>query len=187
MTEKTRARCAPAVCLLTALLGASVGSGTAAAAPPGVIDSDSIIRGLSSPGTTTRGFEVEARTTPATPSASGPGTVNLDIRFANDSNQLSPAAHAQLSQLGSALNSPALSHTRFLIAGHTSATGDPGHNQQLSESRARSVRAYLLEHFSIAPARIETTGYGASHPLPQYAPTALQQRRVEISTLPPAP
>jgi OmpA-OmpF porin, OOP family len=110
----------------------------------------------------------------------------LDIRFANDSDRLTEAAHAQLTQLGGALKSPQLAGSRFLIAGHTSATGSAEHNLRLSESRARSVRSYLLERFNIAPDRIEATGFGSSHPLPTFAPGALQQRRVEITTLPPA-
>jgi outer membrane protein OmpA-like peptidoglycan-associated protein len=171
--------------LVLAVLATCVRCGQVYADPPAVIDTSSIVRGLTPAGPTTRGFEVEARTTQPAPAAAGGGKVNLDIRFANDSNQLTPAAHEQLAQLGAALNSPALAHARFQIAGHTSATGDPRHNQQLSENRARAVRAYLLQQFGIAPERIEATGFGASHPLPQYAPTALQQRRVEISTLPP--
>ncbi len=71
-------------------------------------------------------------------------------------------------------------HREFMIAGHTSATGSAEHNQHLSEARARAVRSYLIEHFGIPPGRIQATGYGSSHPLPNFAPAALQQRRVEI-------
>ena len=186
MTEKPRAHAVTAG-LVLAVLATSLQCGPGYAEPPAVIDSGSIVRGLTPAGPTTRGFEVEARNTQPGPAAGGAGKVSLDIRFGNDSDQLTAAAHAQLAQLGDALNAPALAHARFQIAGHTSATGDARHNQQLSENRARAVRAYLLEHSGIAPERIEATGFGASHPLPQYAPTALQQRRVEISTLPPRP
>jgi outer membrane protein OmpA-like peptidoglycan-associated protein len=153
-------------------------------APP-VVDSQAIVRGLSGPAVSTRGFAIEAK---PGDSAGGGGEhkVNLDIRFANDSGQLTPGAQTQLAQLGRALNSPELAHQRFLIAGHTSATGSAKHNQQLSEMRARAVRAYLLEHFHIDPTRIDATGYGSSRPLPDFPPEALQQRRVEISALPAA-
>jgi OmpA-OmpF porin, OOP family len=70
-----------------------------------------------------------------------------------------------------------------VIAGHTSATGAADHNQRLSESRARAVRGYLLEHFHIEPQRLASVGYGASQPLPDFPPSALEQRRVEISTV----
>ncbi|HYL71407.1 MAG TPA: OmpA family protein, partial [Candidatus Dormibacteraeota bacterium] len=77
-----------------------------------------------------------------------------------------------------------LSGARFLIAGHTSASGSPEHNRRLSEGRARAVRSYLMQHFAIPPERIEATGYGSSRPLAKFPPNSLQQRRVEISTLP---
>ena len=161
-------------------------SATGADTPP-VVDSDSIVRSLSAPQVSTRGFVVEARPAVAAPPSASGGRISLDIRFGNDSNQLSSSATAQLAQLGAALNSPTLAHTRFLIAGHTSATGDPKHNQALSESRARSVRTYLVDHYGVDARRLEATGFGASRPLPQYAGSAVQQRRVEISALPGSP
>jgi outer membrane protein OmpA-like peptidoglycan-associated protein len=157
-------------------------------APPAVIDSNTIVRSLKPPShTATRGLQIEAKTsTDADAGGSGSGKINLDIRFGNDSNKLTEATQTQLAALGHALSSPDLANARFMIAGHTSATGSAEHNQKLSETRARAVRSYLIEHFHIAPARIEATGYGASRPLPNFAPAALQQRRVEIITLPNA-
>jgi outer membrane protein OmpA-like peptidoglycan-associated protein len=153
--------------------------------PPTVIDSNTIVRSLKPPShTATRGLEIEAKTSTEAAGGSGSGKINLDIRFGNDSNKLTEATQTQLAALGHALSSPDLANARFLIAGHTSATGSAEHNQKLSEMRARSVRSYLIEHFHIAPARIEATGYGSSRPLPDFAPAALQQRRVEIITLP---
>jgi len=180
-----RAHVLPPVWLLPLLLLTAAARAAAAdEPPPTVVDSQSIVRSLSAPAVSTRGFEVAAKV-PAGSEASGGGQrITLDIRFASDSDQLTPAAQGQLAQLGNALSSPELAHSRFLIAGHTSATGSAEHNQKLSEARARSVRSYMLERFHIAPGRIEATGYGSSHPLPNFPPGALQQRRVEISTLP---
>jgi outer membrane protein OmpA-like peptidoglycan-associated protein len=186
MTQNTRPLARAVGTLLLCLAAALPPRGVSAAAPP-VVDSDSIVRSLSTPQVSTRGFVVEARTAAAAPAAASGGSISLDIRFGNDSNQLTPAATAQLAQLGAALNSPTLAHTRFLIAGHTSATGDPRHNQSLSESRARSVRTYLVDHYGVDARRLEATGFGASRPLPQYASGAVQQRRVEISALPGSP
>ncbi len=157
------------------------GGGTARADSPAVVDSQSIVRSLQPPGGATRGLVVEHRET-----AAGVHKVILDIRFANNSDRLTGAAHAQLAELGAALSSPELARSRFLIAGYTSASGGAGHNQRLSEARARSVRRYLLERFSIAPERIESAGFGASRPLPQFPPNALEQRRGGVSPLPPA-
>jgi outer membrane protein OmpA-like peptidoglycan-associated protein len=154
--------------------------------PPSVVDSQTIVRSLKPAGTMTRGFEIAAKTSAGAEAGGGSGKINLDIRFANDSNQLTQAAQDQLAALGAALNSPDLAQAKFLIAGHTSATGSAEHNQRLSQARAQSVRSYLVQRFKIAPARISATGYGSSKPLPNFAPAALQQRRVEIITLPPS-
>lgn len=148
--------------------------------PATVVDSQRIIHSLqTTPSANTRGLVVAQR-----PTAGDNHRISLDIRFANDSDQLTEAAHGQLAELGTALTSPELAHTRFLIAGHTSATGATEHNQHLSESRARAVRSYLVTHYHIEPQRLASVGYGAAHPLPDFPPSALEQRRVEISTLP---
>jgi outer membrane protein OmpA-like peptidoglycan-associated protein len=178
-------RAAAASCgrLSSLLVLMSVCAGAVFADPPAVVDSQSIVRSLRPAAPVTRGLSRGLVVAPRTAAAP---KVNLDIRFANDSDQLTSAAHKQLAELGAALNSPELAGARFLIAGHTSASGAPEHNRRLSESRARSVRSYLLQRYKIAPDRLEATGFGSSRPLPDVPPNALQQRRVEISTLPPA-
>jgi outer membrane protein OmpA-like peptidoglycan-associated protein len=173
---------------LGALLLLATAAGISLADPPGIVDSQSIVRSLtpsssappSSSGQMTRGFEVAAR-----PGSGNAHKVDLDIQFGNNSAQLNESAHAQLAELGKALSSPELVHARFVIAGHTSASGSAAYNLRLSRSRAEAVRAYLLQRFSISPDRLEATGYGSSRPLSQYPPEAVQQRRVEITTLPP--
>lgn len=191
MTKTRRVGGTAAACcaqLLTLVILPNALSGAAVAAgPPTIVDSQTIIRSLQPRSSGTRGLIVAPRAGADGATAGGERKMILDIRFANDSARLTQAAHAQLAQLGGALSSPQLAHSRFLIAGHTSATGSAQHNLRLSESRARSVRSYLLERFNIAPERIEATGFGSSRPLATFATGALQQRRVEISTLPPAP
>jgi OOP family OmpA-OmpF porin len=153
--------------------------------PPTIIDSNTIIRSLrASSGVSTRGLQIEPGAEADSGSA-GSGKITLDIRFGNDSDHLTQATEGQLAALGRALASAELAQARFLIAGHTSATGSAEHNRKLSEARARAVRIYLIDHFRVAPDRIEATGYGSSRPLPNFAPNALQQRRVEIIRLPP--
>ena len=159
-------------------------SARAAEPPPTVIDSDAIIRSLEpGSGVPTRGLQIGPRA--AAGSDADNSKISLDIRFANNSDHLSPASEGQLDALGSALASAELARARFLIAGHTSASGTAEHNRRLSEARARAVRAYLIEHFHVAPDRIAATGYGFSRPLPNFAPNALEQRRVEVIRLPP--
>jgi OOP family OmpA-OmpF porin len=156
----------------------------AAEPPPTVIDSNTIIRSLTpSPNVAKRGLQIEASGGVAS-DAGGGSSITLDIRFGNDSDQLNQATEGQLNALGSALASPELARARFLIAGHTSSSGTPEHNRKLSDARARAVRTYLIKRFNLAPDRIAATGYGSSRPLPDFAPNALQQRRVEVIRLP---
>jgi OmpA-OmpF porin, OOP family len=189
MTETRRVRRA-AVASVGRLLPLAAVAGICAAVPalaeppPAVVDSQSIVRSLApDPKPATRALVVEPRT--SSDSSGEERRINLDIRFGNDSDSLTAAAHGQLDQLGTALNSPELAHARFVIAGHTSSSGAAQHNRQLSEARAQAVRSYLIERCRIAPERLQAVGYGADRPLSEYPPNALQQRRVEISTLRP--
>jgi OmpA-OmpF porin, OOP family len=189
MTETRRVRRA-AVASVGRLLPLAAVAGICAAVPalaeppPAVVDSQSIVRSLApAPKPATRALVVEPRT--SSDSSGEERRINLDIRFGNDSDSLTAAAHGQLDQLGTALNSPELAHARFVIAGHTSSSGAAQHNRQLSEARAQAVRSYLIERCRIAPERLQAVGYGADRPLSEYPPNALQQRRVEISTLRP--
>jgi outer membrane protein OmpA-like peptidoglycan-associated protein len=51
------------------------------------------------------------------------------------------------------------------IAGYTSAQGSVAYNQRLSERRADTVMTYLINEGAIAPARLDTIGYGETRPL----------------------
>ncbi|MCX7631864.1 MAG: OmpA family protein [Turneriella sp.] len=53
---------------------------------------------------------------------------------------------------------------RFEIIGHTDLSGDDDYNLKLSEKRAESVKAWLVEH-GIAAERLTTSGAGKSRPL----------------------
>ncbi|MBY0434207.1 MAG: OmpA family protein [Cyclobacteriaceae bacterium] len=53
---------------------------------------------------------------------------------------------------------------RVEISGHTDNSGSAAYNLQLSQKRAQSVAAYLVEH-GIATTRVVQKGYGADKPL----------------------
>lgn len=74
---------------------------------------------------------------------------------------------------------------RISIEGHTDSDGDDAFNKQLSERRAESVKAHLVEAYGIDPSRLETAGFGESKPVaPNDTPEGRQQnRRVELVRL----
>jgi len=72
----------------------------------------------------------------------------------------------------------------LLIEGHTDSVGSDAYNQQLSERRAESVKAYLVSK-GIAESRIETKGYGESQPVASNDTEAgrAKNRRVELKEI----
>lgn len=67
------------------------------------------------------------------------------------------------------------------VAGHTDSIGTQEYNQRLSERRAESVKAYLVDK-GVAAARITTKGYGEAKPVAdnKTAEGRAQNRRVEV-------
>ncbi len=101
------------------------------------------------------------------------------ILFDTDSARIRPESLPTLDEVVRLLSGePSWSLT---IEGHTDSTGTPEHNQALSESRARSVRDYLIGK-GVAASRLTAVGYGQSKPVADNA-TELgraQNRRVEL-------
>jgi outer membrane protein OmpA-like peptidoglycan-associated protein len=106
--------------------------------------------------------------------------VNLsDVLFDTASANLKPGAREKLARISGILSShPGL---RLEIEGHTDSVGTSEYNQRLSERRAESVRAYLVDQ-RIAPAAIVTMGVGEERPVATNDTAAgrQQNRRVEI-------
>ena len=50
------------------------------------------------------------------------------------------------------------------IGGYTDNTGDPAHNQALSEARAKGVMDALVAQ-GVDPSRLESQGYGDQYPV----------------------
>ena len=108
--------------------------------------------------------------------------VDLQVEFRFGSAKLTERAVAQLHALGEALVSEALREAAVGIYGHTDATGPAEFNQNLSESRAQSVAAFLRERFDMDQSRFrEVRGYGESRLRTDLSPDAPAQRRVEIA------
>lgn len=110
-------------------------------------------------------------------------SVNLKIEFDVNSYNIRPDSYDLLDKLGKALTSDKLKEQAILIKGHTDSDGNDDNNLKLSLYRARAVKSYLLEKFSIPESRLKIYGYGKSMPLvPNINPANKQlNRRVEIA------
>lgn len=85
-----------------------------------------------------------------------------DIYFDFDQSELTPAAKSIMKEDIEILK--ANPNAEIRIAGYTSASGTKEYNQELSEKRAKAVRAYLVSEGLIAADRLATIGYGEADP-----------------------
>lgn len=106
-------------------------------------------------------------------------SVSAPVTFLFDSAELTPDAVELLDKIARALKSDELSNYRFLVEGHTDATGSASYNLSLSKRRAGSVLSYLVDA-GIAKKRLSSIGHGEERLLEDYAPQAEQNRRVEV-------
>jgi len=84
-----------------------------------------------------------------------------------------------LDELASVMN--AYPKVYIKVVGHTDNEGDANKNKKLSDSRAKSVKAYLIGK-GIVGRRIETAGMGSLSPIGDNNTEAgkAQNRRVEV-------
>jgi outer membrane protein OmpA-like peptidoglycan-associated protein len=109
--------------------------------------------------------------------------INIEVLFQYNSATLTSTAEAQLSELAIALSSPQFKGSKFVIAGHTDAKGEANYNQTLSEKRASSVRASLVQEHGIRAPALLIVGYGEEQLKLPKQPEAAENRRVQIINL----
>lgn len=118
-----------------------------------------------------------AATAPVAPPP--PPVVLPTVLFKLATAELLPTARPALNRLAEELRTrPTL---RLRIAGHTDRVGESEKNQVLSEQRAETVKAYLVQA-GIAAERLSAVGYGDKQPL--YPSPDARNRRVEVQELP---
>lgn len=88
---------------------------------------------------------------------------NYKINFGVGRSEISSVSYAELDRVARLISQT--ENTKVVIEGYTDSTGDPQKNQILSESRAYSVKDYLISK-GISASRIqETIGYGSANPI----------------------
>lgn len=107
--------------------------------------------------------------------------LNVEMNFTLDSAELLLRDAEKLASLGKFLETN--KSLRFLVAGHADSSGPRHYNFKLSDRRAKSVRAYLLGNFDIAPDRLVSAGYGEIAPLRGIPTTDGRNRRVEFRAI----
>jgi outer membrane protein OmpA-like peptidoglycan-associated protein len=116
----------------------------------------------------------------AVASAQSTPHIDLEVKFDFDSAEITAEAEGQIRELGNALADPKLKGATISINGHTDGKGSDGFNKRLSERRAQSIKAYLVDNFGLSASNLRTVGYGRSRLKNTRDPFAAENRRVEV-------
>lgn len=92
-----------------------------------------------------------------------PAAFDVMVNFELDSATLTPEAVENLSQVAAALSDPRLEAAKFVIEGHTDASGAETYNEVLAERRAASVAEFLAAR-GVPKERITALGMGELSP-----------------------
>jgi OOP family OmpA-OmpF porin len=114
-----------------------------------------------------------------------PGKVMLrGIKFGSDTAYIEPVSAGVLELVAKRLKENP--QVRVRIEGYTDERASEAHNLELSQERAESVKRILVG-FGIAEDRLETVGYGETHPVATNATPEGRalNRRVELMVLNP--
>src|SRR5690606_38044723 len=158
------------------------------AAPPQAaaqqaLSADELVQRLT-PGKDARGTQLRTRglrpVTEEPKAAEAAPSVDLEIRFAFASAELTEEARQVLDQVGAALKEPPLESYRFKLVGHTDAVGSDAYNLALSAERAAAVRDYLKSRFGVSEDRLESIGMGKTQLRDPDNPTSAVNRRVQV-------
>ncbi len=96
---------------------------------------------------------------------------------------IEPASYRTIGLIADALHDPRLRHYKFLVVGHTNATGKAEHNLELSMKRADAIVVALTTTFSVPASHLIAIGVGQEMPLDATNPKAAANRRVQLINL----
>ena len=120
--------------------------------------------GLSGCGCVQQGMKGEAAPPPPAPtSLETTGSVTLNIEFDTGKWDIKPKYDNEIKQVADFMK--AHPETKVVIQGHTDNVGTEASNIKLSQERADSVKAYLVDKFGIASDRLRAVGYGPNKPI----------------------
>ena len=145
-------------------------------------EADEVVEALAPAGAeseTPEGYKSRA-IRPKQTAVSKPRAISMEITFQKNSYRLSDKAQQVLDVVGKSLSTDRLKEYRFVIEGHTDASGSDQYNLRLSGQRAAEVKRYLVQKHYVDPSRLTTVGKGESDLLVRDDPYAARNRRVKI-------
>ena len=104
----------------------------------------------------------------------------INIQFDNNKADIKPLYHDELKKLAEFLAE--FLNATGAIEGHTDNVGSKENNMKLSQSRADSVRNYIIKNFGITPERLSAKGFGQTKPIAGNKTAAGKQKNRRIET-----
>lgn len=92
-----------------------------------------------------------------------PAAFDVLVNFELDSASLTDDAVTNLTEVAAALTDPRLAGAKFVIEGHTDASGSENYNQALAERRASAVQEFLVSK-GVPQSQMTALGMGELSP-----------------------
>ena len=108
--------------------------------------------------------------------------LDLRLTFMLNSAELTPQAKEEAKVFAKSLLMPELAGKKFLIEGHTDASGTRAINMSLSARRAAAVADFLASQ-GVPRSRLQVRGFGPDRPIDGRTATSPENRRVEAVLL----
>ena len=90
-------------------------------------------------------------------------TIALNVEFDTNSAVVKEKYHSEIQRVADFMKT--YPKTTAVIEGHTDNIASAEYNQKLSQSRANSVRQYLIDKFGVKASRLSAVGYGMTKPI----------------------
>jgi outer membrane protein OmpA-like peptidoglycan-associated protein len=107
----------------------------------------------------------------------------VEVQFDEDTPIVRPDSYRALGRIADTLSNPSLLSYKFLIVGHSAATGRRDFNLTLSQRRADAVRDILMTTFKVSPKRLQAIGLGEEQLLDAANPSAPTNQRIQVATV----
>ncbi|MDQ5986815.1 MAG: OmpA family protein [Syntrophus sp. SKADARSKE-3] len=92
-----------------------------------------------------------------------PSTITLNVEFDTNKANIKPKYYNEIKRVADYMKSN--TSVTATIEGHTDNVGKEAANIKLSQRRADSIKAYLVDKFGIDSSRLKAVGYGPKNPI----------------------
>jgi len=105
-------------------------------------------------------------------------TYSAESVFGFDTTEVQPAGQAALDSFSAEL--AGTSYSNIQVEGHTDRLGSSAYNLTLSQQRADAVKAYLVSHGKLDPAKVQAVGKGEAMPVTDAATCPGQRQSASL-------